>query len=54
MIFHIDTNTTSQWANLDKYESNRDCYTTDLHNIYCDWGTFVRKLQLQLRAHRKM
>ena len=33
MIFYIDTNTTSQWANLDKYESNPDCYTADVHNI---------------------
>jgi len=41
MIFYIDTNTTSQWANLDKYESNPDCYTTDLHDIYGNWGTYL-------------
>jgi hypothetical protein len=40
-IFYIDTNTTSQWANLDKYESNPDCYTADLHNIFGDWGTYL-------------
>jgi hypothetical protein len=40
-IFYIDTNTVSQWANLDKYESNPDCYTADVHNIYGDWGTYL-------------
>jgi hypothetical protein len=40
-IFYIDTNTTSQWANLDKYESNPDCYTADVHNIYGSWGTYL-------------
>ena len=40
-IFYIDTNTVSQWANLDKYESNPDCYTADLHNIFGDWGTYL-------------
>jgi len=39
-IFYIDTNTTSQWANLNKYESNPDCYTADVHNIYGSWGTY--------------
>ena len=41
MIFYIDTNTTSQWANLDKYESNPDCYTADVHNIFGNWGTYI-------------
>ena len=51
MIFYIDTNTTSQWANLDKYESNPDCYTTDLHDIYGNWGhvSISRWRQLQLK-----
>ena len=41
MIFYIDTNTTSQWANLEKYESNPDCYTADVHNISGSWGTYI-------------
>jgi Neprosin len=41
MIFYIDTNTTSQWAKLDKYESNPDCYTADVHNIFGNWGTYI-------------
>jgi Neprosin len=41
LIFYIDTNTTSQWANLDKYESNADCYTADVHNITGSWGTYI-------------
>ena len=41
MIFYIDTNTTSQWATLDKYESNPDCYTADVHNIFGSWGTYL-------------
>lgn len=40
-IFYIDTNRTSQWANLSKYESNPDCYTGDLHNIFGSWGTYL-------------
>ncbi len=41
MIFYIDMNTTSQWAQLDKYESNPECYTADVHNIYGNWGTYL-------------
>jgi len=40
-IFYIDTNTVSQWAKLDKYESNPDCYTADVHNIFGNWGTYI-------------
>lgn len=40
-IFYIDMQTTSQWANLTKYEPNPDCYTADLHNIFGDWGTYL-------------
>src|SRR5215831_13416008 len=31
----------SQWAKLDKYESNPDCYTADVHNITGNWGTYI-------------
>jgi len=41
MIFYIDTNVVSQWAKLDKYESNPDCYTADIHNITGNWGTYI-------------
>lgn len=41
MIFYIDTSRTSQWANLSKYESNPDCYTADIHNIFGNWGTYL-------------
>lgn len=32
MVFYIDTNTVSQWANLLKIETPADCYLTDIHN----------------------
>lgn len=41
MVFYIDTSSVSQWASLNKDESNPDCYTADIHNIYGDWGTFL-------------
>jgi hypothetical protein len=40
-IFYIDTETISQWANLTQIESNPECYTTDLHNIFGAWGTYL-------------
>jgi hypothetical protein len=40
-IFYIDTNTVSQWANLSKEEPDPTCYTTDIHNIYGSWGTYL-------------
>jgi hypothetical protein len=40
-IFYIDMHTTSQWANLTKYEPNPDCYTADVHNIFGNWGTYL-------------
>ncbi len=39
--FYIDTSTVSQWANLTKYESNPDCYTATINNIYGSWGTYL-------------
>ena len=40
-IFYIDTNRISQWAKLDEYESNPDCYTADIHNIDGSWGRYL-------------
>jgi Neprosin len=39
--FYIDTSTTSQWAKLDKQEIVSACYTTDIHNIFGSWGTYL-------------
>jgi hypothetical protein len=41
VIFYIDTNTISQWATLNEYESNPDCYTADINNITGSWGTYI-------------
>jgi Neprosin len=40
LILYIDTSTVSQWADLDEYESNPECYTADIHNITGNWGTY--------------
>jgi hypothetical protein len=39
--FFIDTSTVSQWANLTKFESNPDCYTATINNIFGSWGTYL-------------
>ena len=39
--FFIDTSTVSQWANLTKFESNPECYTATINNIFGSWGTFL-------------
>jgi hypothetical protein len=39
--FYIDTSGTSQWANLSPQEVVHECYTTDIHNIFGDWGTYL-------------
>jgi neprosin-like protein len=41
VIFYIDTQTVSQWANLEKYESHPECYTASINNIYGSWGTYL-------------
>ena len=40
-IFYIDKATTSQWASLTKQEIVSDCYTTDIHNIFGNWGSYL-------------
>jgi len=40
-IFYIDTNAVSQWNNLTAQEVVHDCYTTDIHNIFGEWGTYL-------------
>jgi Neprosin len=40
-IFYIDTKTVSQWSKLSSQEVVHDCYTTDIHNIFGDWGTYL-------------
>ena len=39
--FFIDTSMVSQWAKLDKQEIVSSCYTTDIHNIFGSWGTYL-------------
>jgi len=42
-IFYINTDHVSQWANLniDIEQPGPDCYDTDVHNIYGNWGTYL-------------
>jgi hypothetical protein len=40
-IFYIDTSVISQWASLTKQEIVSECYTTDIHNVFGNWGSYL-------------